>query len=153
MFRKNFLFIAFLLIASISANSQVVPPGLKTSDAIMKDFMSQRFGMFIHWGPVTLRGVDISWSRNRQVAQDDYDSLYKEFNPVLFDADAWVKTAKDAGMKYLTITAKHHDGFCLWPTAYTSHNISNTPYKKDIIGQLANACKNKASSFVFITLF
>jgi alpha-L-fucosidase len=67
--------------------------------------------------------------------------LYREFNPVLFDADAWVKAAKEGGFKYLTITAKHHDGFCLWPTKYTDYNIMNSPYKKDIVGELAKACK------------
>lgn len=109
--------------------------------------MNMRFGMFIHWGPVSLRGTEIGWSRGHQVATDDYDQLYKEFNPVLFDADAWVRTAKDAGMKYLTITSKHHDGFCLWPTAYSNYNISATPYKKDIIAQLANACKKYGIKF------
>ncbi len=113
----------------------------------MNDFMNKRFGMFIHFGPVTLRGTEIGWSRNKQVAQDDYDSLYKEFNPVLFDAEQWVKTAKDAGMKYLTITSKHHDGFCLWPTAYSSYNISNSPFKKDIVGGLAKACKKYGIAF------
>lgn len=109
--------------------------------------MDLRFGMFIHWGPVTLRGTEIGWSRGTQVPVDDYDSLYQEFNPVLFDANRWVKTAKDAGMKYLTITAKHHDGFCLWPTSYTRHNIMQTPYKKDIVGALAEACKKQGIRF------
>ncbi|MBV8252355.1 MAG: alpha-L-fucosidase [Chitinophaga sp.] len=106
-------------------------------------FMSDRFGMFIHWGPVTLRGTEIGWSRDKEVPMEDYDSLYKEFNPALFNADAWVKTAKDAGMRYLTITARHHDGFCLWPTKYTAYNISNTPYKKDILKALQVACKKQ----------
>jgi alpha-L-fucosidase len=119
----------------------------KTPKPIMDDFMSKRFGMFIHFGPVTLRGTEIGWSRNKQVAQEDYDSLYKEFNPVLFDAEQWVKTAKDAGMKYLTITSKHHDGFCLWPTAYSSYNISNSPFKRDIVGELAKACKKYNIAF------
>ncbi|MEP6750351.1 MAG: alpha-L-fucosidase [Bacteroidota bacterium] len=119
----------------------------KTPKAIMDDFMSKRFGMFIHFGPVTLRGTEIGWSRNKQVSQSDYDSLYKEFNPVLFDAEKWVKTAKDAGMKYLTITSKHHDGFCLWPTAYSPYNISNSPFKKDIVGALAAACKKYGIAF------
>jgi len=119
----------------------------KTPKAIMDDFMSKRFGMFIHFGPVTLRGTEIGWSRNKQVAQEDYDSLYKEFNPVLFNAEQWVKTAKDAGMKYLTITSKHHDGFCLWPTAYSSYNISNSPFKRDIVGELAKACKKYNIAF------
>jgi alpha-L-fucosidase len=107
----------------------------------MDNFMDQRFGMFIHWGPVTLRGTEIGWSRGVSVPTEEYDNLYKEFNPVLFNADAWVKTAKDAGMKYLTITAKHHDGFCLWPTMVSDYNIMNSPYKKDIVGELASACK------------
>ena len=113
----------------------------------MKDFMSRRFGLFIHWGPVSLRGTEIGWSRDKQVSKAEYDSLYKEFNPVLFNADAWVKTAKDAGMKYLTITARHHDGFCLWPTKFTEYNIMNSPYKKDIVGALNEACKKQGIKF------
>jgi alpha-L-fucosidase len=77
----------------------------------------------------------------------EYDSLYKEFNPVLFNADVWVKAAKDAGMRYLTIVAKHHDGFCLWPTAYSSYNIAHTPFKRDIVGELAAACKRQGLAF------
>ncbi len=122
------------------AQQFAIPYG-KTDKKILDDFMNQRLGMFIHWGPVTLRGTEIGWSRNQEVTQNDYDSLYKEFNPVLFNADEWVKTAKGGGMKYLTITAKHHDGFCLWPTAFTDYNIMNTPYHKDIVGALAKACK------------
>ncbi len=113
----------------------------------MNDFMSKRFGMFIHWGPVTLRGTEIGWSRSKQVAADDYDNLYKEFNPVLFNADQWVLNAKNAGMKYIVITAKHHDGFCLWPTAYSSYNISATPFKRDVVGELAKACKKQGVAF------
>jgi len=133
---------ALCLLFSGTAQAQT-----KTSDAVMKEFMNQRFGMFIHWGPVTLRGTEIGWSRDREVPKDDYDSLYKEFNPVLFNADAWVKAAKDAGMKYLTITARHHDGFCLWPTKYTSYHIANTPFKKDVVGALYNACKKQGIKF------
>ena len=126
---------------------QDVPPLVKTPPAVMSDFMDQRFGMFIHWGPVTLRGTEIGWSRNAQVSPADYDNLYKEFNPVFFDADAWVKLAKDAGMNYLTITSKHHDGFCLWPTKFSDYNIMNSPYKHDIVGELAKACKKYKIKF------
>src|SRR3546814_9787769 len=77
----------------------------------------------------------------REVSKEDYDNLYKEFNPVLFDANDWVKAAKDAGMKYLTITARHHDGFSLWPSKFIEYDIAATPYKKDIVGALAKACK------------
>ncbi len=138
-----FLLPAFLLAQS----SKEVPANIKTSKKIMDGFMDLRFGMFIHWGPVTLSGTEIGWSRGNQVPVEDYDNLYKEFDPVLFNADAWVKAAKDAGMKYLTITAKHHDGFCLWPTKFTQHNIMNSPYKVDIVGALAKACKKQGIKF------
>jgi len=119
----------------------------------MDDFMDQRFGMFIHWGPVTLRGTEIGWSRGHEVPVEDYDNLYKEFDPVLFDADAWVKTAKDAGMKYLVIVSKHHDGFCMWPTKFSDYNIMSSPYKKDIVGELANSCKKYGIKFcVYFTV-
>ena len=120
---------------------------LQTPKKNIDDFMSKRFGMFIHWGPVALRGTEIGWSRNREVKQAEYDSLYKEFNPVLFNADSWVKAAKDAGMKYLTITAKHHDGFCLWPTKFTDYNIMNSPFKRDVVGELAKSCKKYGIKF------
>lgn len=113
----------------------------------MTTFMSKRFGMFIHFGPVTLRGTEIGWSRGREVPTAEYDTLYREFDPVLFNADTWVHTAKQAGMKYLTITAKHHDGFCLWPTAVSSYNIGNSPFKRDIVGELAQACRRQGITF------
>lgn len=139
---KKLIFPALLLMLFTTAKAQ-----LKTSDAVMKDFMSMRFGMFIHWGPVSLRGTEIGWSRDKQVSKEEYDSLYKEFDPVLFNANAIVKTAKAAGMKYLTITARHHDGFCLWPTKFTDYNITNTPYKKDVVGALNEACKKQGIKF------
>jgi alpha-L-fucosidase len=131
----------------LAQSTPEVAANIKTSKKIMDGFKDLHFGMFIHWGPVTLRGTEIGWSRGTQVQVEEYDNLYKEYDPVLFNADAWVKTAKDAGMKYLTITAKHHDGFCLWPSKYTSYNIGNTPYKKDVVGALATACKKAGIKF------
>ncbi|MDB5127927.1 alpha-L-fucosidase [Mucilaginibacter sp.] len=138
---KRYCIACLLLIVSTSSFAQ------KTPKANLPDFMDKRFGMFVHFGPITLRGTEIGWSRNKEVAQADYDSLYREFNPVLFNADAWVKAAKDAGMKYLVITAKHHDGFCLWPTAFSAYNIMNSPFKRDIVGELAKACKKQGITF------
>ncbi|WPU92263.1 alpha-L-fucosidase [Mucilaginibacter sabulilitoris] len=137
---------AALLIALVMSTCTAIAQQ-KTPKAVMDQFMDKRFGMFIHFGPVTQRGTEIGWSRNDQVAQADYDSLYHEFNPRLFNADVWVKTAKDAGMKYLVITAKHHDGFCLWPTAYSDYNVANSPFKRDIVGELAEACKKQDVTF------
>ena len=139
---KRILSVFLLLCFYFSVNAQSSTGYYSNVDKkVIEDFMDRRFGMFIHWGPVALKGTEIGWSRNKEVSKEEYDNLYKQFNPVLFDADAWVKTAKEAGMKYLTITAKHHDGFCLWPTKYTDYNIMNTPYKKDVVGALAKACK------------
>ncbi len=137
----------FTFFAVTAQNKIAIDASVKTSKAKMDEFMAMRFGMFIHWGPVTLRGTEIGWSRGHEVATEDYDNLYKEFNPVLFNADAWVKAAKDAGMKYLTITSKHHDGFCLFPSDYTDYDIMASPYKKDIVGALATACKNQGIKF------
>jgi alpha-L-fucosidase len=147
---KHLLFSVIFFLGTIFLNAQVnttVDPSILTPKKYVDDFMAKRFGMFIHWGPVALRGTEIGWSRNREVKQGEYDSLYKEFNPVLFNADNWVKTAKDAGMKYLTITAKHHDGFCLWPTKFTDYNIMNSPFKRDIVGELAKSCKKYGIKF------
>jgi len=119
----------------------------KTRQEALDDFMKDRFGMFIHWGPVTLRGTEIGWSRGREVPVEEYDNLYKEFDPVLFNAEDWAKTARAAGMKYLTITARHHDGFCLWPTKFTDYNIMATPFKKDVVGALSKACKKYGIKF------
>ncbi|WP_316817510.1 alpha-L-fucosidase [Pedobacter nyackensis] len=139
--------VLMLVFMCLSCFSFAQGPVIRTDKKVVEDFMDKRFGMFIHWGPVSLRGTEIGWSRGTNVPTVEYDNLYKEFNPVLFDADKWAKTAKDAGMKYLTITSKHHDGFCLWPTAYSDYNIMNTPYKKDIVGELAKACKKYGLKF------
>ena len=106
-----------------------------------------RFGMFIHWGPVSLTGQEISWSRGKNVPLEEYDNLYKRFNPVKFNADEWVSIAKAAGMKYMVLTTKHHDGFCLWDTKFTDYNIMNTPFKRDIVGELAEACRKQGIKF------
>lgn len=144
---NRFLYLFILLLSAHYGKAQTLSAQIKTPKAAVEAFMAKRFGMFIHWGPVTLRGTEIGWSRGHEVSQQEYDTLYKEFNPVLFNADAWVKTAKDAGMKYLTITAKHHDGFCLWPSEFTEYDIMSTPFKRDVVGELAKACKKLGIKF------
>jgi alpha-L-fucosidase len=154
MEKKAGLIIALVLSTCVSIAQQVKNAApLKTPKAVMDQFMDKRFGMFIHFGPVTQRGTEIGWSRNDQVPEEDYDNLYHEFNPTLFNADAWVKAAKDAGMKYLTITAKHHDGFLLWPSAFSDYNVSKSPFKRDIVGELARACKKQGMIFcIYMTV-
>lgn len=113
----------------------------------LQEWQSSRFGMFIHWGPVSLTGKEISWSRGGAVPISKYDSLYLRFNPVKFNADEWVSVAKAAGMKYVVLTTKHHDGFCLWDTHQTDYNIMNTPFKRDIVKELSEACRKQGLKF------
>lgn len=110
---------------------------------------SLRYGMFIHWGPVSLTDKEIGWSRGAKNGTpiEEYDNLYKRFNPVKFDADAWVAIAKAGGMRYIVLTTKHHDGFCLWDTKLTDYNIMNTPFKRDVVKELAEACKKQNMPF------
>ena len=107
-----------------------------------------RFGMFIHWGPVSIKGTEISWSRGGErrgiagkgeIPVEVYDSLYKQFNPVMFKSDEWVAIARSAGMKYMVLTAKHCDGFCLWHSSVDDYSIANTPFKRDVCSELADA--------------
>jgi alpha-L-fucosidase len=106
-----------------------------------------RFGMFIHWGPVSLKGTEIGWSRGAQVPAAEYDRLYQQFNPTNFNADAWAKIAKDAGMKYLVITSRHHDGFSLWNTRQTDYNITKSPFNRDALKELSQACRRHGIKF------
>ncbi len=113
-------------------------------------FTDARFGMFIHWGPVSLKGTEIGWSRGG-IPIEEYDNLYKSFNPVKFDASQWVAVAKAAGMKYMVLTAKHHDGFCLWDTKQTDYNIMNSPFGRDVVKELAAECRKQG--IVFCTYY
>ncbi|MEN6312569.1 MAG: alpha-L-fucosidase [Acidobacteriota bacterium] len=109
-----------------------------------------RFGLFIHWGPVSLKGTEISWSRANtnplcpnkgEIPADVYDNLYKSFDPTLFDASEWAAVAKEAGTRYVVLTAKHCDGFCLWPTETIDYHIGRTPFRRDVCGELAGAVR------------
>jgi alpha-L-fucosidase len=120
-------------------------------DSRLDWWQDARFGMFIHWGPVSLKGTEIGWSRGEQVPVEEYDNLYKEFNPTEFSAEKWVQIAKAAGMKYIVLTAKHHDGFCLWDTKTTDYNIMNTPFGRDVVKELAEECKKQG--IVFCTYY
>ncbi len=99
-----------------------------------------QFGMFIHWGVYALTAYHEQARARLNLDRYDYRCLMKEFNPVHYNPDEWVKLAADAGMRYICFTAKHHDGFCLWDTKETDFNIMNTPYGKDVLAMLAKAC-------------
>jgi alpha-L-fucosidase len=122
---------------------------LKAGEQDMQAWRELKFGLFIHWGPVSLKGTEIGWSRGGErrgqggkgeIPVEEYDNLYKRFNPVKFNADEWVQVAKDAGMKYLVFTSKHHDGFSMFDSKHTDYKITNSPFKRDIVKELADAC-------------
>ncbi|MDL2223575.1 alpha-L-fucosidase [Bacteroidales bacterium OttesenSCG-928-M11] len=112
-------------------------------------FDEARFGMFIHFGPYAVL-ADGEWIMNQKPYKvDDYMKLQQIFNPSCFDADAWVSLAKAAGMKYIVFTSRHHDGFSNWDTKLSDWNIMNTPYAKDLISQLAEACRKQEMKLGF----
>ena len=100
-----------------------------------------KLGMFIHWGIYSLTGIQEQAMARLNFNKKEYEALANEFNPVNYNAEEWVKLAKSAGMKYICFTTKHHDGFCMWNTKYSDYNIMNTPYGKDVLKDLADACK------------
>lgn len=123
------------------------PEWPQADPAAVARWQAMRFGMFIHWGPVSLTGHEIGWSRGAQTPIETYDNLYKQFNPTNYNAAEWVAAAKAAGMKYIVLTTKHHDGFCLWDTKQTDYNIMNSPFKRDVVKELAAACKAQGLAF------
>ncbi len=118
-------------------------------DARLAWWREARFGLFIHWGPASVNGTEISWSRighphdhpgMETVPPEVYDHLYERFNPVKFDAKAWMRLAKEAGMKYVVFITKHHDGFSMWPTQLRpEYSIAATPFHRDICKEIADA--------------
>ncbi|NQX53315.1 alpha-L-fucosidase [Pedobacter panaciterrae] len=132
-----------------------------SKDERMKWWREAKFGMFIHWGVYAqfagvykgheqLRG-GAEWIMNRsKIPVAEYQEMAKSFNPVKYDPDAWVKMAKDAGMKYIIITAKHHDGFALFNSKASKWDITDaTPYGKDLLKPLAEACKKQGMKLGF----
>ena len=124
----------------------------------MEWWRDARFGMFIHWGVYSVpagiyNGEEIEgigeWIMKRgQIPIAEYEQFAKQFNPEKFSADEWVKIIKDAGMKYLVITSKHHDGFALWDSKVSHYDmVEFTPYGKDILKALSDACKNNGIKF------
>lgn len=106
-------------------------------------FFERRYGMFVHWGIYSIAGWHEQHQWRGREERSKYVKLAKHWNPKKFDPEQWLDLMEEAGMKYITVTTKHHDGFCLWDTKQTAFNTMNTPYKKDVIGMLADACHNR----------
>jgi alpha-L-fucosidase len=114
-----------------------------------ENFRKMRFGMFVHWGIYSLleRGEWVMF--HEKIPLSEYMPLKERFNPHLFNAEEWVQLAKRAGMKYITITAKHHDGFCMYDSDLTDYKITNTPFKRDVMRELADACRKARVALLF----
>lgn len=121
----------------------------KRTDADMQRWREYGLGQFIHWGVYAIPGGQwngktghyaAEWFRTSGlITHEEYDNLYKQFNPVKFNAAQWAKQAKQMGAKYMIFTTKHHDGFCMWPSKYTDYTVANTPYRKDIVKEIVDA--------------
>ena len=126
-------------------------------DARMKWWRDARFGLFIHWGLYSLPAGEWKgkteygeWIRHTaQIPIGEYDKFVGQFNPLKFDAHAWVQMAKNAGMQYIVITSKHHDGFCLFDSKETDFDVTSTPFKRDILKELSEACKEAGIKLCF----
>ncbi len=113
-------------------------------------FQDAQFGMFIHWGVYSVLGNGEWVMHHKKMTIEAYEKLPPKFNPVKFDADAWVALAKRAGMKYITITSKHHDGFAMFDSMVSDYDVvDHTPYKKDVLKMLADACKRQGIKLFF----
>ena len=145
-------FLAVLLISMISLQAQDFTKETKDQrDARMSWWRDARFGLFIHWGLYAVPAGEWNgktshgeWIRTTaQIPLEEYDKFIHNFNPVKFNADEWVRMAKDAGMKYIVITSKHHDGFQLFDSKQSDFNVMHTPFKRDVLKELADACRKQ----------
>lgn len=147
----RFLLLICVLAVAVSSFAQVGPTPNPDKDQRMKWWREARFGLFIHWGLYAIPAGKWSdktdygeWIRDSaHIPIHEYEKFQSQFNPTDFDADKWVKMAKAAGMKYIVITTKHHDGFNLFDSKYTTWSVGHTPFHRDVMKELAAACQKE----------
>ena len=140
----------FAFLISFLSYSQINYQPTQDNLAARKWFEDSRFGLFVHWGVYSVLG-DGEWVMNQQkLSIDEYEKLPSFFNPIDFNPKDWVKMVKDAGMKYITITSRHHDGFSMFKTYQNEYNIvDSTPYGKDVLKMLADECHKQGIKIFF----
>jgi alpha-L-fucosidase len=145
---KKTLLVVATLGSAVSAGAAEVPAAARAE--ARRAFQDAKFGMFIHWGVYSVL-ADGEWvMQNRRITAADYERLPTLFNPVEFDAAEWVRIAKSAGIKYITITSKHHDGFAMFDSKISDYDIvDRTPYKKDVLKMLADECHKQGLRIFF----
>ena len=142
------IIVLFLLSSNIFTQTDI-SEAKKEKDTRMQWWRNAKFGMFLHWGLYSIPAGEwngetnhAEWIRNTaKIPLETYDKFLSQFNPTEFNADEWVLTAKNAGMQYIVITSKHHDGFCLFDSKYTDFDVMSTPFKRDILKELSDAAK------------
>src|SRR5258708_5133050 len=134
MNRRTFCSLALAAGVPLPAQNEATPADRGAPKAAIERWKDLRFGMFIHWGPVSIVGTEIGWSRGAErrgrpgvgnVPVEVYDNLYRMFNPVKFDPDQLGQRAKDPRIQYLMLSTKHHDGFCEFDTKLTDYKITS----------------------------
>ena len=144
---KKIIFL-FFSVCALLANAQTYTP-TPANLAARKQFQDMKFGMFIHWGASSVLGSGEWVMNNRNIRVKEYQNLQRVFNPIDFDAKAWVDAAQGAGMNYITIITRHHDGFSNWDTRESDWKITRTPYGKDALKQLADECHKRGMKIFF----
>jgi alpha-L-fucosidase len=163
---QNLTLISILIISMISCKPKTAPltdytkESKESYEARMKWWHDARFGMFIHWGVYSvpagkyngeeIKGIGEWIMSTAKIPIPEYEKFGREFNPVKFDAAEWVRIAKDAGMKYIVITSKHHDGFAMFGSRVSKYNIVDfSPYGKDVLKMLADECAKQGITLCF----
>lgn len=126
-----------------NADTEIMPTKKRVFHDGRDWFFEKRFGLFIHWGLYAVNAWHEQEQFRKGLSRRDYTHLIDKFDPVNFNPDSWLDITEKAGMQYICFTAKHIDGFCMWDTKQTEYNITNTPYRKDIFGMLAEACHRR----------
>jgi alpha-L-fucosidase len=122
---------------------------LQVSSAGMEEFKNPGFGLSMHWGLYSMIGR-CEWALHLEsIPHDKYFEMMKTFNPTRFNADEWADLMLESGQKFLLITSKHHDGFCMWDTALTDKKITNTPFGRDVIAELSKALNDRGLKLHF----
>ena len=130
----------YINIPSVLSGGGNLNPDLKAPKKAQEKWQDLRVGLSVHWGPSSLGGKEIGWSRGKIIPAATYDQFYKRFNPDKFDAEEWCRLLKRWGMRYISPTAKHHDGFALWYSDYSDYDMENAARKVDILAELRRAC-------------
>ena len=147
MIRKCLTLAACLTVGGVLAAAGAEEVNAPPADR-MAWWREARFGMFIHWGIYAVPAKGEWYMNNSNIPRAEYEKYAPQFNPVKFDAKKWVGLAKEAGMKYLVITSKHHDGFCMFDTKATDYNVVKaTPWKHDPLKDISEECRKQGIKF------